>query len=170
MLKTTAIVEHRDHVPYGYIAIKFCHVDFSGFRADEMEEKWANIKRERYIKYAPLYNKNEAQIKTLHYQLNAILAQKESILNSNSYPLRYEELAEISKLWNELSKQADELNVQLTELEKENKIIGEKRFFDIYECQREIKNFLQQNGFVLTHTSSKGNKCVTEIEVWTLEE
>lgn len=170
MLKTTAKIEHRDRVPYGWIATKFCDVNFYGFRAEEMETKWANIKREQYIKYAPLYEKNATQIQNLRNQINAIHAQKDSLINSNFYPLRYEELPEVSKLWNELSKQADELTMQVNELEKENKEIGNKRFFGIYECHRRIENFLQQNGFVLTHTSSKGYECVTEIEVWTLEE
>ena len=39
MQKTTAKIEHRDYVPSGWIAIKFCNVHFYGFREKEMQKK-----------------------------------------------------------------------------------------------------------------------------------
>ena len=65
---------------------------------------------------------------------------------------------------------AQKLSIQAYELEEENKKVKEKRFFDTYECRRKIEDLLQQNGFVLTHTSSEGERCVTRTEIWTLEE
>lgn len=169
MQKTTAKVKHRDYVPHGWIAIEFCDVDFYGFRAKEMERKWDDIKRKQYYEYAPLYDKNKTQIQNLRNQIDAINAQGKSLIDSIPFyrfwytEAEKEKISEFNKLLDELSKQADDL-------EKENKEIGDKRFFGVYECHRRIEDLLQQHGFVLTSTSSKGNECVTEIEVWTLEE
>lgn len=169
MQKTTAKVKHRDYVPHGWIAFKFCNVHFYGFRAEEMEEKWRHIEYERYYEYAPLYEQNKTQIQNLRSQIDVINAQEKSLIDSIPfYRLWYteaekEKISEFNKLLDELSKQADEL-------EKENKEIRDKSFLSVYECHRKIEDLLQQHGFVLTSTSSKGNECVTETEVWTLEE
>lgn len=169
MKKTTAKVEHRDYVPWGWVTINFCNVDFYGFRAEEMERKWNDIKRKQYDEYAPLYEQNETQIQNLRNQIDAINAQEKSLIDSIPFyrfwytKTEKEKISEFNKLLDELSKQADDL-------EKENEEIGDKRFFGAYECYRKIEDLLQQHGFVLTSTSFKGNKCVTEIEVWTLEE
>lgn len=179
MQKTTAKVEHRDYVPSGWIAIEFCNVHFYGFRAKEMERKWRDIEDKRYVQYAPIYEKNKAKIHNMRNQINAINAQKESLINSKPskpfYRFWYNKaektkISEIDKILDELSKQADELIIEANKLEKKNEEIGEKRFFEVYECRTKIETLLQQNGFVLTHTSSEGKECVTRTEVWTLEE
>lgn len=179
MKKTTAKIEHRDHIPYGWIAIKFCHVNFYGFREKEMTKKWEDIKNERYYKYAPLYEQNETKIQNLRNQIAEIYAEIESLMDSKPskpfYRFWYnkaekEKISDINKLSDELSKQANEMTFEANKLEKENKEIGDKRFFEVYECHRIIENLLNENGFVLTHTSSEGEKCVTKTEVWTLEE
>lgn len=179
MQKTTAKVEHRDYVPRGWIAIEFCNVYFYGFRAEEMKRKWRDIEHKRYVQYDPLYEENEAKIQNMRNQINAINAQKESLINSKPskpfYRFWYNKsekarISEIDKLLDELSKQADKLTVEADKLEKENEEIGAKRFFEVYECHRLIENLLNENGFVLTHTSSDGEECVTKTEVWTLEE
>ena len=162
MKKTTAKVEHRDYVPWGWIAIEFCHVKFYGFRADVMRKKWDAIENERYQKYNPIYEANEIKIKSLRSQSATIYKQvKES---KPFYRFSYNE-AEKEMLAN-----AHKLSKQAYELDKENEELGPKRFFNVYECHGKIEELLQQNGFVLTHTSSDGEECVTKTEVWTLEE
>lgn len=179
MQKTTAKVEHRDYVPSGWIAIEFCNVHFYGFREKEMQKKWRDIEHKRYVEYAPLYEENEAKIQNMRNQINAIHTQKESLINSKPskpfYRFWYNKsekarISEIDKILDELSRQADELTVEADKLEKENKEIENKRFFEVYECHAKIETLLKQNGFVLTHTSSEGEECVTRTEVWTLEE
>lgn len=179
MQKTTAKVEHRDYVPSGWIAIEFCDVHFYGFRAEEMKRKWCDITNKRYDEYAPLYEENEAKIQNMRNQIKVINTQKESLISSKPskpfYRFWYNKsekarISEINKLLDELLKQADNLTVEADKLEKENKEIGDKRFFEVYECHTKIETLLQQNGFVLTHTSSEGKECVTRTEVWTLEE
>jgi len=179
MQKTTAKVEYRDYVPFGWIATKFCNVHFYGFRAEEMEKKWHDIRYENYYKYHPLYEQNETKIQNLRNQIKVIHAEKESLINSKPskpfYRIWYNKaektrISEINKSLDELSKQANELTFETDKLEKENKKLGDKRFFEVYELLRRIENFLNQNEFVLTHTSSEGGECATKTDVWTLEE
>ena len=47
-MTTTAIVKHRDRVPYGWIAIKFCDVEFLGPLEDELNNKWHDIEFKKY--------------------------------------------------------------------------------------------------------------------------
>ena len=162
MQKTTAKVEHRDYVPWGWIAIEFCDVNFYGFRAEEMERKWSAIKNKRYDKYDSLFKQNETQIKDWR---NAASAIRNQVKRSKPfYRFWY------NKTEKDLLATADKLSSQANKLEAENQEVKNKRFFGVYECHRKIEDLLQQNGFVLTHTSSGGEKCVTKTEVWTREE
>lgn len=205
MRTTTATVTHRDSIPYGCISFEFCDVEFCGYRAGDMMQKWINIKQKRFNKYTSIYEENEAKIQNLHNQLNSIHTQKKSLINSKParpfYRFWYnkdekEKVLEINKLLDKLSKQEKELTKQIHELEKENKRVRDKRFFDVYECHDEIKILLRQNGFVLTDISYNPNcyapdndifscdrkclhentcwiaekECCTETEVWTLKE
>lgn len=162
MPKTTAKVEHRDYVPWNYIALKFCHVNFYGFRADEMNKKWNAITNKRYNEYESIYKENEIKIQSLRTQADDIYKRvKES---KPFYRFWY------NKAEKEMLADAQKLSIQAYELEEENKKVKEKRLFDNYECRRKIEDLLQQNGFVLTHTASEGERCVTRTEIWTLEE
>ena len=162
MLKTTAKVEHRDYVPWGWIAIEFCNVDFYGFRAKEMEKQWQDIEHQRYFKYNSLFEENETKIQDLRSKSSAILNKvKES---KPFYRFWY------NKMEKQMISEANELSSQANKLEEENEEVGKKRFFGTYECHTKIEELLQQYGFVLTSVSSRGNECITKIEVWTLEE
>ena len=161
-MKTTAKVEHRDYVPYGWIAIEFCRVNFFGARAEKMEEKWDAIKRERYIKYTSLYEENEKTIQDFRDQANII---RRNIKNSKPFYRFWH-----TKTEKDMLSKAKSLSTQADKLEKENEKISSKRFFGVYECHRKIENLLIQNGFVLTSTSSSGDSCTIETEIWTLEE
>ena len=163
MPKTTAKVEHRDYVPDDWIAIEFCNVDFYGFRAKEMEEKWHDIERKVNAKYDSLYEENETKIQSLYNQANAIRKQVKA--SKPFYRFWY------NKQEKEMLSKANKLLYQAYELEEENEKIRENEDEDkVYECHREIEKILKQHGFVLTSTSSKGKGCVTKIEIWTLEE
>ena len=67
MQKTTAKVEHRDYVPWNYIALRFCHVNFYGFRAEEMKQKWEDIENKRYQKYNSIYKENKDSDKSFKW-------------------------------------------------------------------------------------------------------
>ena len=162
MQKTTAKVEHRDYVPRGRLAIEFCRVDFYGFRAKEMEKKWKDIKLQRYLKYNSLFEDNETKIQDLRKKANAILNK---VRKSKPYYRFW-----YYKMEKQMISDANELLSQAYKLEEENEEVGKNRFFGTYEYRRKIEDLLQQNGFVLTSTSSMGDWCVTKTEVWTLEE
>lgn len=162
MQKTTAKVEHRDYVPHGWVAVEFCRVTFYGFHANEMNRKWEDIENQRYVKYNSLYEENKVKIQNLHSQVDSIHKQiKES---KPFFRFWY------TKAEKEMLSEANKLLNQAYELEKENEDVEDKMFFDVYECHRKLEEFLQQNGFVLTSASSSGDECVTETEIWTLEE
>lgn len=162
MQKTTAKVKHRDYVPWGWYALEFCHVNFYGFRADEMYRKWDAIKDKQYAEYNSIFKQNEIQIKDWRNVANAIRNQVKK--SKPFYRFWY------NKTEKDLLATADKLSSQADELEEKNKEVKIKRFFDVFECRIKIEDLLQQNGFVLTHTSSSGEECVIETEVWTREE
>ena len=162
MQKTTAKVTHRDHVPLWWIVVEFCHVNFYGFRADEMKRKWDAIENKRYQEYDSIYKENEIKIQSLRTKADTIYKRlKES---KPFYRFWY------NKAEKEMLAEAQELSNQAYELEEENEKVEKKKFFDSFDCRMKIEALLQQNGFVLTHTSSEGEECVTKTEVWTLEE
>ncbi len=159
---TTAKVQHRDYVPWGWLAIEFCDVDFYGFRAEEMERKWTAIEHKRYEQFNSIYEENEKKSKSMRDKANAIYKQ---VAESKPFYRFWYNKAE-----KEMIHEADNLINQAYQLEQENKDVEDKRFFNNYEARSKIEELLQQNGFSLTHTSSSGDECVTETEVWTLEE
>ena len=162
MKKTTAKVEHRDYVPRGWIAIEFCDVDFYGFRAEEMERKWLEIRSRRYDEYNDVFEYNEAKIKSLRSSATTL---REQAKKSKPFYRFWYNASEKNLL-----STADNLSRQANELEQKNEEIGNNRFFGVYERHRKIEELLQQNGFVLIMTSSKGEECIVETEIWSLEE
>lgn len=158
---TTARVKHRDYVPYGWIAIEFCEVEFFGKRARELEEEWNKIKSERYNKY-------DRVVKALEFKKNK--AQKEinelsdSIKKSKPWyrPWYNKTEKEILAKINKLIKDIDGFNDGI----KNN---GDMRFFAQSEEKRNIENLLERSGFVLTDTTAAGDECVTYTDIWTSE-
>ena len=174
MHKTTATIKHRDFVPYGCRAIDFCDVNFHGYRAAEMTQKWSDIVFERFHKYNPIYEKNDTKIQDLRNQLSTIHSQKKSLIKTKPsrpfYRFWYnkdekEKILEINKLLDELSKQEKELSKQLNKLETENKEIGRKRFFDTTECYDKLTILLHQNKFILTDISCTKQLCRNEPDI-----
>lgn len=162
MQKTTARVEYRDYVPSGWIAIKFCNVEFYGFRANELQKTWEDIKHKRYVEYTSLYKENEIKIKNL---LNEAIDIRKQVKASKPF----------YRFWHTKSEKnmlsiAKNLSLKAYELEEKNQEIKNKRFFEVHECRRKIEELLRRNCFVLTHTSSEGERCVTKTDIWTLEE
>ncbi len=161
-MKTTAKVEHRDYVPSWYLAVTFCNVYFYGFRAKEMETKWREIKKMRFAEYDLLVKQNEIKIQYLLDTANEIRNNVKK--NKPFYRFWY------NKVEKHQIATADEYLYKAEKLEEETKELKNKRIFDVYDSLKKIEELLQQNGFVLTHTSSRGEECVTKTEVWTLEE
>lgn len=162
MSKTTAKVEHRDYIPWGWIAIKFCDVEFYGSRAAEMSKKWQKIKSERYEKYDSLCKENEMKIEAWRTLASSI---RDNVKNSKPFYRFWYNKSEKDML----ATAAKHLS-QANELEEENEKVKANRFFETFECRMKIEELLRQNGFILTNASSRGKECITKIEIWTLEE
>ena len=156
MGKTSAKVEHRDYIPWGWIAIPFCRVSFSGEKATEMEKKWSDITHARYVEYNSIYEENLVRIKNLTSRI-------EEIENSIHKPwYRFWETAE------EKSKQKQIATIRhdIEAIELNNVEVGKKRWFNSYEYRSRLENLLQKNGFYLHDTSSSGEECTTHTEIW----
>ena len=157
MSKTTAKIEHRDHIPWGWIAIPFCRVSFSGTYADEMERKWGKITHTRFEQYDFVVKKKEREILNMEKEIKNI---QETIRRPWYRPwynlVEKQKLSKISNIRNNI----EQKQLEIVEDKK-------KRFYDSYECRRKIEQLLNENGFYLTHTSSSGEECVTHTEIWT---
>lgn len=162
MKKTVAKIRHRDFVPEGWFAIEFCEVNFYGFRAKEMDKKWRDIIVERFEKYNPLFEENKIKIKEMRDKAEDL---QEQVSKSQQFFRFWYTPAEKEKI-----KEAHEITIQANKLEKENEDLAQLRFFGQYEEIRRIEELLEENGFILTSTSSEGGECVVETDIWTLEE
>lgn len=158
MRKTTAKVQYEDYAHQG----KFCNVNFYGFRAEEMQEKWSEtkVKRCKYLTF--IYEGNEQESKRMRRKAKAIYNQ---IAKSKPFYRWWYNQAEKAMI-----NEADKLIKEAYQLKEKNKEIAEKLSVDNNEACTEIKEFLQDNGFVSTGVSFIGDECITNIECWILEE
>lgn len=46
-MTTIAKMEYRNYVPYGWIAIEYCNLEFIGYNANELTDKWCEIKYDK---------------------------------------------------------------------------------------------------------------------------
>ena len=157
MAKTTAKVEHRDYIPWGWIAIPFCRVSFNGEHANEMERKWNAITSARFKEYNTIVESGEARILEFESKIKNIQSSIQKPWYRPWYTIaEKQKLSQIQSIRSSI----EEINLQIIENKK-------KRFYDSYECRRKIETLLNENDFYLTHTSSSGEECVTHTEIWT---
>ena len=124
--------------------------------------KKLNIKHKRYVEYTSLYKENEIKIQNLLDEANDIRKQLKASKPFYRFWHTESEKIMLSTIKN--------LSMKAYELEENNQEIKSKRFFEVHECRRKIEELLRRNCFVLTHTSSAGEDCVTKTDIWTLEE
>lgn len=158
MNKTIAKVEFRSCVPCGRVAMEFCYVKFYGLHAKKMRKMWGKIECQRYEKYNSIFQKNKKEILSLQKKASSII---EKITKSKPFNRFWYKTREKKML-----KEINELLTKVSDLEEKNKQLW---FFDAAECHSEIKDFLEENGFVLTSTTSAGDWCNTTTEIWKLE-
>lgn len=162
MQKTTAKVEHRDYVPYGWIAIEFCEVEFFGPRAKEMNAKWNAITHARYEEYESICSQKQERIDEATKEIEDI--QKDIKSSKPFYRFWYNSDEKI------MLAKVKALKAEISVLEEKIEEVKDKRFYGVYEKHRKLERLLDENGFTLTSTSSRGDRCITKVEIWTLEE
>ena len=156
-MKNTATVKHRDYVPYGWIALEFCSVDFAGPRANELGEAW------RKIEYSKLHDA-EAKIKELEGHIETFELDKK-ILKTNAPKkpwYRFWKTKEDKKL----DKKIDECDSRIHQLQLQIEKLDKEKFFDSYTLRRKVEKFLEEHGFYLHNTSSSGDECVTHTDIY----
>lgn len=178
---TTCRVEHRDYVPYDYIAIEFCEVEFIGKNARQYENEWHNIKFAKC-------RKREKEIKNIDTTLQIITKELEFVLN-----LQSELKEEIKSLRKKLSifrrlfkgdtgeilikkeKLEQLISTENHRIDKYNKLINlkndldEDKFYSQYELMRKIERYLENKGFRIINSSQSGGECKEQIDIWQKE-
>lgn len=158
-MKTTAIVEHRDYVPYGWFAIEFCDVKFLGPNSDELDDQWHKIEYKKYDEKKLLINEREVCKDNLLKQIEKF---KEKI-NRPWYRFWYNSEEK------ELIKKIEILEEEIAECDAEIEELEDDKFYSATEKVRMAEEFLTEKGFVLHNHSSSGEECVTHKDIWYLE-
>lgn len=155
-MKTTAIVEYRDHVPYGWFAVEFCDVKFLGPNSDELDDMWHKIEYKKYDEKKLLINERKVCKDNLLKQIEKFRSQ----INKPWYRFWHnsEEREKLAKI-RILEKEIMDCDAEIEELE-------EDRFYSAIEKVAKAEVFLTEQGFILHSSSSSGDECVTHKDIW----
>jgi len=136
-IKTTARIEGRYYVPSMTIAIKFCHLEFSGEDKDRLESEWHKIKFENIEPMEKLIEETDNLIRK-----KADSLPKMRLIVGNFLVSRKEKRC--------IYKEIKELKAKKEEYE-------ERKFKNVAILLIEAQSFLQENGFVLANVNSLGS-------------
>lgn len=162
-VKTTCVVKHRDYVPDGWIAIDFCEIYFSGHRSDDFEEQWRKIEYEKYDAMQEKIKPLELERLELKKQLTDITQQINIIKKKRSLFHTYSK--EIRQLYTEF----EDAELKIKEVKHKIKKLKNNRFYKTRELIVKINDFLEEKGFHIISSSSKGGECSTEKDIWLLD-
>jgi len=157
-MKTTAKIKHRDYVPWGWIAIEFCDVEFYGARAKELEKEWHEIEFAKYHEQKPIAE----NYKTQKYQLEKEIKDIQKQLKESKKWYRFwynKDEKNLIHLINEKSTTIKNLEVKIESVESD-------MFYKASTLLRKVEHFLKNKGFVLTNTTAAGDECVTYTDIW----
>ena len=158
---STAKFKYRDYVPYGWIAIEYCDVEFFGKDADKLSKEWHNIKFAKF-------DKKESEIIPLKVKLK-------EIREANNYNEETLKSIKDSKKWYQRKKSVDEKNflakiaennILIQDLTEKIDKLEKDRFYSVSELKRKAKNFLREKGFLMYDYASSGDECVDHTEMW----
>jgi hypothetical protein len=158
---STAKFKYRDYVPYGWIAIEYCDVEFFGRNADKLNKAWHDIKYEKF-------HKKDAEIKVLERKMREI----KSANNYNEETLK--SLKEEKKWWNfkttvdekNFLSKIEENNVLMQDIKNKIEKLEEERYYSVSELKTKAKNFLREKGFLMYDYNSNGDECIDHTEMW----
>lgn len=155
---TTAQVKHRDYVPWGWIAIEFCDVEFFGERAKELKDKWSDITMARYRKYKGLVEELETKKSDLENEHQRLVKELKS--TRRWYRFWYNEKE------NQLEKQVYNTYSKIQEIDKDIEKYNGMCFYGSVEKRLKLEKFLQEHGLVLDNSNAVGDECITYIDIW----
>ena len=155
---TTAQVKHRDYVPWGWIAIEFCDVEFFGERAKELKDKWSDITMARYRKYKGLVEELETKKSDLENEHQRLVKELKS--TRRWYRFWYNEKE------NQLEKQVYNTYSKIQEIDKDIEKYNDMCFYGSIEKRLKLEKFLQEQGLVLDNSNAVGDECITYIDIW----
>lgn len=141
MNTSTAKITYRGYVPYGWIAVKFCRIEFSGNDSDIHTRNYHEIEFSELRKYQPTFEQIESQI----HVLQKVITDK--------------------KRWYHIKKLPEEKEIE--ELKSKLKVTSDKRFKFHTLLYVEFKNYLKKSGFQQESGYVTGDKCKVENEIYT---
>ena len=157
-LITTCRVEHRDYVPYGWIAVEFCDVEFFGLMKDEYEKQWREVKYNKcHIYDAKIEELNEG-LKNLTNQIHDLEVELKECRCWWKFWNTKEEVA-IKNEWYKLNTKKPQIEAAIEKYEND-------RFYDLSELMIKIEKLLNDNGFILKNSSSTGGGCSMTTDIW----
>ena len=176
MNKIVAKLEHRDYVPWGWLAFKFSNLEFSGVAADEYERAWRDsdfCERKRKISLEEFHLNRS--LKQKQEQLENIQLEKSEfekykpffwhcIFRTKTWQIYLNGLNHLIQEMNTLTDIIQEKKQQLKDLDElDKKKFGQARIY------YEQKKFLERQNFHLSQYNSHGDECVTITEIWVKE-
>lgn len=155
---TTAKVKHRDYVPWGWIAIEFCDVEFFGERAKELDSAWHKITHARYKEYDDIVSSLVANRMVLENNIKKMSEELKAL--KPWYRPWY------NKKEKEIIKKIDSTQSSVFKLNEDIERNESLRFYKASEKRRKLERFLEEKGLVLTNTTAAGDECITYTDIW----
>ena len=155
---TTAKVEYRIYIPYGWIAVEFCNVEFFGYNKNLLKNEWHDIEYKKCKDKKPIINKLKVRRDDLKKHENLIVDEIKSIQKWWKLWKSKDE----KSLWNQLFI----IRKKMDDIDNKIKMHEESMFYSALVLKRKAEHFLESKGFIFETTSSAGNECVTHTDVW----
>jgi archaellum component FlaC len=160
MSTITATITYRTYIPWGWIAIPFCRVEFMGSDnklIEQLEDKWHDVEFEKYHEMDNL-------IKGLKTNIELLSSQIEQLETEYKQSKKWYRFA--NKKERQLKKEIENKQASIFQINGQIKKYDNDRFYDATELRTKATRFLSDNKFVLMNKSSAGDECVTHTEIW----
>lgn len=155
MAETSAIVEYRTYVPYGWLAFTFCTTEFSGKNYVYYDTELYRYVKNKTYKYCSKVNKLRKQIDTKRDNLDTLKKQ------FNKRPML---IWSFMTKWKTINDDIKRLDAEIDKMNKEWSVLynGEAE-----ERLKYTHEFLRNNGFKNISRTRSG-ECPRNYEVWEL--
>lgn len=160
---TTARLKHRDYVPYGWIAIEFCDIEFFGDNSSLYTKKWEDIKYKKYHECKSKIDALSTRRRLIERQRNSILSELSGLQEEKPW----------WKIWKtdyekELIKKVFRMDSDIEIIEVDIERVKDDQFYDITTLVRKAERMLNENGFILKSSNASGTECITHTDIWEL--